>query len=239
MVTANENTILVNTNGGLIAVQSAAIGDGDNILLFNTPGGQIAYASGEISVGENVLLVNTPGGLIAINDGSVYGSGTGSLPPTTPPTTPPPNNIPPLNCIQISAGFDQDVTEQGQIIQLGNFEFEWNGSGYIYVASSCSANPDTDLIWADDEFDVTSDLGALSVQNTNKGLGGPYPGCHYSQDLLLNSILQEGINSISCQIKDTGGSLIGCSPLYIIQSSNLINPLSQLPPGIGHAGSYF
>jgi len=41
MVNNNNNAILVNTPGGLIAVQSAELSEGDKVLLFNTPGGQI------------------------------------------------------------------------------------------------------------------------------------------------------------------------------------------------------
>ncbi len=137
--------------------------------------------------------------------GSSSGSGTGGMG----------YNGQETYCIKVSSGFDQAVTQQGQIIDLGTFNFTWQGNGQIYITSTCPANPNTDKIWADDELDVIASLGTLSVKNVDHGLGGPYGGCHYAPDLNISSILQTGDNSLDFQIKDTGANLIGCSPLYI------------------------
>ena len=70
------NTIIFNTPGGPVQMQSAGITEGENVLKINTPGGPVEFTSGSISPGDNVVLETTPAGLVAVTDGAP-GSATG------------------------------------------------------------------------------------------------------------------------------------------------------------------
>ncbi len=112
------------------------------------------------------------------------------------------------SCVLISRGFSNPVTQKGQIVDLGNtangiaivdnfnigsFLFNWDGSGKIYVASSCDADITTDKIWADDELVLKTVNGSVTGESIDHGLGGPYPGAYYYRPLEITSILQAGI----------------------------------------------
>ncbi len=151
-------------------------------------------------------------------------------------TTPTASSCPPAqvtdNAVLITQGFKNAVTYQGESVNLGttasgatildnfglgSFLFNWDGTGEIYISSCADPDISTDVIWADDELVISTSQGNVTGESVNNGLGGPYPGAWYYHDLNITSILQAGNNCISLVVNDTGGGMIGCSPLYLVQ----------------------
>ncbi len=117
------------------------------------------------------------------------------------------------NCVLISSGYHIITTNNNQIDNLGTFQFNWNGAGHVYIASSCSPNVATDTIMADDELSVSTSKGTVTHTYSSSQGSGVIP----APDLLINSILQVGINQVTVQIINIYPNGMGCGPLYITQ----------------------
>ena len=239
------NKIVVTTPAGNIAMESAEIEDGDNMLNITTPGGQISYKSGTISSGNDLLVVTTPAGLVAVTDGSsdsTTGSngGSGGSGGSGGGFT---FNGKQVSCIQITAGFVKSATPPGVSTDLGSLTFGWDGTGRVFIASGCQANPDNDLIWTDDKITVTNSKTGKQVSQIDApwpGTGGPYgnssEGCANSHDLEITNILQAGDNTIDTVISDLYGNIYGCCALYIIQVADSDSPNTQNNNGMNVVG---
>ena len=120
--------------------------------------------------------------------------------------------------ILVSEGFKQNVTEQGQLISVGAFDFDWDGSEKIYLASSYPSKPSSNLIWADDELIITTSKGSISVTCGSKDYkkGMVYPFVYFAPAPDISSLLEEGANHVEVFVQDIYGGYIGCSELHII-----------------------
>ena len=145
-----------------------------------------------------------------------------------------------VTCIKITDGFVKPAIPFGVSTDLGELTFGWDGTGHIFIASNCKANPDTDLIWTDDKITVTNTITGEKVEQVD----APYPGtasphgtssegCANSLDLEITNILEAGDNTIDTVISDVYGNLTGCCALYIIQVADSSTPTPP-PPGMGY-----
>jgi hypothetical protein len=121
--------------------------------------------------------------------------------------------------VQISSGFDRDVSAQYEVVDLGTFNFNWGGNGGVFILPTPNSDA-SDPIWVDDEITVTTSLGSVSANDldTSQPMStGNVPYCNAPVD--ITSILRKGENSISVSITDINAHEIGCSALYIVQTS--------------------
>ena len=108
-------------------------------------------------------------------------------------------------CVKVTDGFYRDGAN-GEIVDLGTFEYTWDGSGRVVIYDDCAV-PFAESMWVDDTLQVSTDNGSLS-----KFYGGP--SWFHSTALTLNTILKEGENEINVKIVNGSGG-IGCPALYI------------------------
>jgi hypothetical protein len=122
----------------------------------------------------------------------------------------------------ITCGFNENVTEQGEVINLGTF-FWWNGIGRIYIASLPIVSVAVDKIWVDDVGTVSSRYGTLAF-------GNPQPdGVHPVGPVDITILLRKGYNVLSLNIKDVYDDKIGCSSLWIVQGRSLLDKPPLFP----------
>lgn len=124
----------------------------------------------------------------------------------------------------ISNGYHVPVKKVGEVDTIGPFTIAWDGIGQVYIASSPSAYVSTDQIWADDELTITSNYGTDIFDHANQN--GVIP----ASDLPITGILKSGVDTITAQITDVYGDLIGCSPLYIVQTNYIPPNQPPTPP---------
>jgi len=103
------------------------------------------------------------------------------------------------------------------VINLGTFEFNWNGMGQLIMASSSVVFPETDQIWADDKL-VIKGVGVISHQFADAF------AVHRGPAIDITSILHKGKNIIMVEVVDVYGAYIGCSSLYVVQNDKKILP---------------
>ncbi len=118
----------------------------------------------------------------------------------------------PLVSVEVSNGFRQAVIVLGQRINLGVFHVNWDGNGKIYLASSATADPAHDLIWADDQVQAVNPLGVVEGgyhDASDNVITGP--------DIDVTSLFSKGSNTVTIWINDIYGTDIGCSSLWLIQ----------------------
>ena len=130
-----------------------------------------------------------------------------------PDTPTPPDITKPYNLI--TQGYKNKISTMGvETDLLGQFTFNWDGTGHVYVASDWQADPATDSICIDDELIVTNSEGASFSRSCNAG--NVY---RCGADIEITSFLTEGDNELAFEIHDIYGGAIGCGPLFVIQTS--------------------
>jgi parallel beta-helix repeat protein len=126
-----------------------------------------------------------------------------------------------VSCIAlINLGYDTPVTNQYEEGDLGTISFVWNGTGSVYISSSPS---NISEIWADDKLFIAGN-GWLNPSFADPT--GVYPGPAVD----ITSILLPGINNIQVQVQDVYGTVIGCSPLWIVQTNYVVAPKHNINP---------
>lgn len=170
---------------------------GDRVVVFETSDGElITPGKQDFKVGDRVLVFDTPEGPLIIKSGESEG------------------NI----SVKITDGFNRNVAYGGEIVNLGIFDFKWNGRGQIYIMSDPSASLDSDKIWADDTLRVSTEKGNVSQNfNSSFDLGLYRKLIYYGPALDITDILVHGINHIMIEIIDVHSWLIGCCSLHIVQ----------------------
>ena len=102
------------------------------------------------------------------------------------------------------------IGTDSQVITTINYN--WDGTGQVYIASSWLADPTTDRIGIDDKLVVTNGLGhsvSRAYNANNRYKLGP--------DLEITSILTEGNNSLTFKVEDLYGGALGTDALFIVQ----------------------
>ena len=130
----------------------------------------------------------------------------------------PVTDIPTINNL-ITQGYRYTVPGAGVATKfLGTFTFNWNGNGHVYICDSPKANPNTDVISIDDAIVVTNGDGTkidrvygggVYTPGNRNGTTGPA--------LDITPLLSTGSNQLTIGIRDIYGSMLGCSPLYMVQ----------------------
>jgi hypothetical protein len=159
------------------------------------------------------------------------------------------------NCILFSNGMDREVQFNGEGCVVGTLNFNWDGTGEVYLASVCNADPETDSIWADNVLIIKSPLGQITRQTGTFVYPFPLngqPGDDFpvwgGKDVDITSLLTAGVNTLMIQVVDSftlqptiasSGNLIGWSSLYVVQVNGSANGLTliSLEPGLcGYQG---
>lgn len=178
------NSIIVTANDGehyLITSGSPVVGD--RVLVLQSRDENIVIKCDTLNVGDKILVFTGA-------DGEYYA-------------------IKSSRYVKITDGFNRSVAYNYEIINLGTFTFNWDGTGKVYLMSSPTANQDTDTIWVDDRLSMITSLGTVTVDNS--GYVHEIPAAE------ITSILQNGINDIQFELRDVWTDKIGCSSLYIVQ----------------------
>lgn len=162
-----------------VAVASQPISISDKVVCMKYNGGLI-HPTAPI-VGDTVLLTQTKSGKVAVCC-TVYD-----------------------DYVFVIDEWIRDVAYQYEEVDLGSFNFRWDGNGNVYL-SSVAGTP-TDM-WADDAVRVTTGLGSLSF---SMGSVTIYRGLAD-----ITSICQMGGNSIQIEIYDIYSNYIGSSDIYIM-----------------------
>lgn len=103
--------------------------------------------------------------------------------------------------ILITQGFLREDDPIGEIVNLGTFNFWWDGYGDILLTNTNNS------ISADDEFVIIGPNGTKTLY-----YGGIYSGPGVS----IADICIVGSNNVQISVKDIYPSLIGCSELFIV-----------------------
>jgi|GEM_PF-4625012 hypothetical protein len=192
MTSQGDNSIVYTTqNGEKVAIPPGnAPSIGDKVLVHRLPDGTLAiHGNSSINVGDTVLVTRTRTGEYIAVKGGVTSS----------------------NCVKVTDGFLRDVNYQYEVVNLGTFNFNWDGKARVYLMQSCQNTPN-DTIWADDYIQVTTSKGTLNSPSYDDSN-------HYIQSgppVEITSMLVVGDNEITINICDLYAWSIGCAPLYIV-----------------------
>ena len=161
---------------------------GDTVLVHKSGEEYVVNGNSEMQQGDEVVVFRNP------DNNEFYCTKSG-------------NPLIPDTCVRVTTGFSRGATFQGEEVSLGEFKFNWNGLGTIYLLQSCTSGI-VNAIYADDMIIVNTSLGAVSYD---------YGGLWSRPPINVNGILKIGANDITVTIKDIYGGTIGCGPLYLVQ----------------------
>lgn len=113
----------------------------------------------------------------------------------------------------ITTGYGRPINTIGvETDTIATIQYNWDGTGKIYVSSSYCADPSVDKIVIDDQLIVTNGNNQ-SVIVSNPSSYNP----EGVSDLDITSLLIKGDNILTFKIHDIFGVGIGCAPLYLVQ----------------------
>lgn len=193
MTSQGDNSIVYTTrNGEKVAIPPGnSLSVGDKVLVHRLPDGTyVTHGNSTINVGDTVLVTQTKNGEYVAVKGGITASS---------------------NCVKVTDGFLRNVKYQYEVVNLGTFNFNWDGKARVWLLSSCQGTPNN-TIWADDYIQVTTSKGTINSPSYDDSN-------HYIQSgppVEITSILAVGNNEITINICDLYAWSIGCTPLYIV-----------------------
>ncbi|MDZ4170778.1 MAG: hypothetical protein U1C19_01330 [Methanobacteriaceae archaeon] len=114
------------------------------------------------------------------------------------------------SCVFVTNAIGRSVNYKGEILNLGTFNFNWNGTDRVYLLESCMHDL-SNKGYADDKISAETIHGNVDRQYAdNSSFISSKP------PLELTSILVPGGNQVTVKIIDVWGNSIGCLPLYIV-----------------------
>ena len=161
---------------------------GDQVLVHKIGNEYYVNGSKHVEVGDEVLVFKGV-------DGEYYAV----------------SSNPYTSCVKVTDGFTRSTSYRGEVVNLGTFQFNWDGKGKVYLLESCSSGG-VNASYADDKLKATTSKG--SVEYTyGVSSGGVPPG----PPLELTNILDIGLNNITIEVIDVYGYSISCTSLYVVQ----------------------
>jgi len=189
MTSQGDNSIVYTTkNGEKVAIPSGNTPSiGDKVLVHRMPDGTlVTHGNSSISVGDTVLVNRTrTGEYIAVKGGQTVIT---------------------FSCVKVTDGFSRAVQYTGEIVTLGTFTFNWDGTSKVYLLKSCQSTP-TNAVYADDNLIASTVLGSVSHN---------YGGLWRDPPLELSGILVKGSNNVTVTVQDLYGGNIGCTSLFLL-----------------------
>lgn len=123
-------------------------------------------------------------------------------------------NVIPLPLKLTDARATQTVAK-GYEISLGTFTFYWNGSGNLYISGSSTGAAALSI---DDGIGVSCERGTSGTDpGSDTTLTDPINITNWSSGGV--NLFQAGNNTVTFKIGNNWGSTVGCSALYIVQTS--------------------
>jgi hypothetical protein len=114
-----------------------------------------------------------------------------------------------VGSVLISNGFGRSASGRYEVVKIGSYQFDWDGTGRVYLSGSPTTIISTA---ADDAFDVSTQYGSKSFN------GGYWSVYHGIPD--ITSICRLGSNNVTVYVRDIYGTYIGCNPVYITNGKN-------------------
>ena len=114
------------------------------------------------------------------------------------------------SCVFVTNAIGRSVNYKGEVLNLGAFNFNWNGTDRVYLLESCMYDL-SNKGYADDKISAETIHGTVDRQYADSG-----GGISSKPPLELTSILVQGENQVTVKIIDVWGNGIGCIPLYMV-----------------------
>jgi uncharacterized protein YycO len=118
------------------------------------------------------------------------------------------------NALQLTEQWGRSVAYVGETVSIGTFTISWNGSGSVWLTGSAAGIQ----IAADDALVVTSGSGSLAFENAGYGVYQGIPD--------ITSILTQGANNITLEVRDIYGDQIGTTAIWVYYTA----PQDNQPP---------
>lgn len=114
------------------------------------------------------------------------------------------------SCVFVTNAIGRSVNYQGEVLNLGTFNFNWNGTDRVYLLESCIHDL-SNKAYADDKISAETIHGTVDRQyaDSDWSISSKPP-------LEITSILVQGENQVIVKIIDVWGNGIGCLPLYMV-----------------------
>lgn len=114
-----------------------------------------------------------------------------------------------VGSVLISNGFGRYANGRYEVVKIGSYQFDWDGTGKVYLSGSPTTIVSTA---ADDAFDVTTQYGTKSFAASGVSV--------YKGIADITSICRPGTNNVTVYVRDIWGTYIGCDPVYITNGKN-------------------
>ena len=161
---------------------------GDTVLVHKSGEEYVTNGNSEMQPGDEVIVFQNP------DNKEFYCTKSG-------------NPLIPDTCVRVTTGFNRGAAYQGEVVNLGEFKFNWNGLGTIYLLQSCTSGV-VNAIYADDLISVYTSIGGVSHD---------YGGLWSHPPINVTPILKIGANNVTVTVADVYGGTIGCGALYVVQ----------------------